>query len=126
MNTDGDIHFQNQEPLKKEYETTYLGNEINKDVNIQLEISNKIHEVRKAWFKLFPYWKATDASNTWKLIVFDAVIRSKLLYGLETVQLTQAMCKNIDDFQLRGLRKILSMNTTFINRANINAKVCQN
>ena len=92
-------------------------------MNIQLEISNKIHEVRKTWFKLFPYWKATGASKKWKLIVFDAVIRSKLLYGLETVQLTQAMCKKIDAFQLRGLRRILNMSTTFINRANTNANV---
>ena len=36
MNSDGDMHFQNSEKLKKEHETVYLGNEINKEVNIQL------------------------------------------------------------------------------------------
>ena len=123
MNSDGGIHFQNKEPLKKEYEAIYLGNEINKEVNIALEISNKLHEVRKTWFKLFPYWKATGASQKWQIIVYDAVIRSKLLYGLETVQLTDAMYKKINAFQIRGLRKILKMGTTFINRANSNKAV---
>ena len=42
---------------------------------------------------------------------------------METVQLTRAMCKKIDAFQLRGLRKILNMHTTHINRANTNKKV---
>ena len=123
MNSDGDIHFPNSEKLKKEHETVYLGNEINKEVNIQLEISNRIQSVNRTWYKLFPYWKATDASQKWKIIVYDAVIRSKRLYGLETVQLTQAMCKKIDAFQLRGLRKILNMHSTHINRANTNKQV---
>lgn len=123
MNSDPNIHFHNNEPLKKEYETVYLGNEINKEVNITLEISNKLQEVRKTWFKLFPYWKTSGASKKWQIIVYDAVIRSKLLYGLETVQLTEAMYKKIDAFQLRGLRKILKMQTTFMNRANTNKKV---
>ena len=31
------------------------------------------------------------------------------------------MQKKVDAFQLRGLRKILNLNTTFVNRANTNA-----
>ena len=75
--------------------------------------------------KLHVYWKATNASKKWKLIIYDAIIRSKLLYGLETVQLTQGMLKKLDVFQLKGLRKILGMTTTYINRANNNQKVFQ-
>ena len=42
---------------------------------------------------------------------------------METLHLTEAISKKLDAFQLRGLRKILGLNTTFINRANTNAKV---
>ena len=115
--------FSNNEKVKKEYEAVYLGNQINKEVNIALEISNKLHDVRKTWFKLFPYWKAKGAPQKWQIIVYDAVIRSKLLYGLETVQLTDAMYKKFDAFQLRGLRNMLKIETTFINRANSNKAV---
>ena len=125
MNNEGSIHFENNDPLERCYDTTYLGNELNNEVNIKHEISNKIHEVRKTWFKLMPYWKATSASKKWKLVIYDAIIRSKLLYGLETVHLTDAMAKSLDVFQLKGLRKILNMTTTFVNRANPNERVLQ-
>ena len=93
MNNDGVVHFENGEPLPNKFETTYLGNEPNRDVNIKHEILNKMQEVRKTWYKLLPYWKATNANVKWQLLIFDAVIRSKLLYGLETVHLTGAMLK---------------------------------
>ena len=91
MNNDGLVHFENDEPLPKKFEATYLGNEINKEANIKHEILNKMQEVRKTWFKLLPYWKASNANVKWQLLIFDAVVRSKLLYGLETVHLTDAM-----------------------------------
>ena len=125
MNNDGNIHFGNNEQLEKCFETTYLGNELNNEANIMHEIANKIHEVRKTWFKLAPYWKASNASKKWKLIIYDAIIRSKLLYGLETVHLTDAMSKKLDVFHLKGLRQILKMQTTFVNRANSNVKVLE-
>ena len=125
MNSDGNIHFPDGVPLDKKYESTYLGHEINKESNIMHEISNKFQEVRGTWMKLHAYWKATNASKKWQLIIFDAIVRSKLLYGLETLHLTQGMAQKLDVFQLKGLRKILGMQTTFINRANSNKWVYQ-
>ena len=93
MNSDGLVHFANNEPLPKKMEATYPGNEINNEANIKHQILNKMQEVRKTWFKLLPYWKATNANVKWQLLIFDAVVRSKLLYGLETIQLTRAMLK---------------------------------
>ena len=123
MNNDGSVHFDNEEPLPKRFETTYLGNEINREANIWHKILNKMQEVRKTWFRLLPYWKATNASLKWQLLIFDAVIKSKIIYGLETVHLTQAMIKKIDAFQLRCLRKILGLASTFIDRRNTNQAV---
>ena len=116
MNNDGNIHFDDATPLPKNYEATYLGNELNREINVKHEILNKLQTVRITWFKLLPYWKASDANVKWKLRFFDAVIRAKLLYGLETVHLTKAMLNKIDAFQIRGLRKILNLPSTFIDR----------
>ena len=55
MNNDGSIHFSDGTPLDKQYETMYLGNEINREINIQHEISNKQQEVRCTWQKLHVY-----------------------------------------------------------------------
>ena len=95
MNNEGLVHVENLEPLPKKFEATYLGNEINKEANIRHEILNKMQEVRQTWFKLLPYWKATNANVKWQLLIFDAVVRSKLLYGLETIHLTDAMLKKM-------------------------------
>ena len=53
----------------------------------------------------------------------DVVIRSKLVYGLEVVQIPDALKKKLDAFQLKGLRKILGYVTTFVDRANTNKKI---
>ena len=63
MNNDGCIHFGDGTPLGKEFEAMYLGNEINRIVNIKHEVFNKMSDVRRTWFKLDSYWKATRAST---------------------------------------------------------------
>ena len=54
-----------------------------------------------------------------------AVIRSKLLYGLETIHLTTGRLKKVDAFKLRCLRRILGLAPTCIDRANTNMAVLQ-
>ena len=60
-----------------------------------------------------------------KLQVYDAVVKSKVAYGLESAQLTNALKAKFDTFQLKGLRQILRMQATYMNRANTNEKVYQ-
>ena len=55
--------------------------------------------------------------------MYDAVIRSKLTYGLEAVQVNDSLNKKTDAFQLKGLRQILGLQTTYVNRANTNEHV---
>ena len=55
-------------------------------------------------WKLNQYWKATEASKKWQLLIFDAGIQSKLLYGMETLQLTETLSNNIDAFQMKSFR----------------------
>ena len=116
MNNDGCIHFDDGTPLGREFEALYLGNEMNRTVNIKHEVLNKISDVRRTWFKLNPCWKATRASKKW--IACDLMVRSQrqLLYGLETIHLTQALSKSLDAFQIRNLRKILGRQSAFIDR----------
>ena len=122
---DGTIHFQDGTQLAKGFEATYLGHDINRDVNIQHEVLRKIQEVHCTWFKLSAYWKVTRASKRWKVIVFDAIIRSKLLYGLETIHLIQSLSKKLDTFQFRCIRKFLGMSPTFRNRASTNKELLE-
>ena len=46
------------------------------------------------------------------LTALQAVIRGKLLYGLETAQPNQGVMNRLEVFQLKALRKIFKMKST--------------
>ena len=48
-------------------------------------------------------------STTWKLRVRDAVISSKLLYGLESASLAHAEYERLDSYQIKALRGMLGI-----------------
>ena len=73
--------------------------------------------------KLELFWKQANVPKKWKLHVFQPVCVSKLLYSLEALQPTEATASKLETFQLKGLRKISNMETTYINRANTNEEV---
>ena len=45
------------------------------------------------------------------------------IYGLESVQINDSLKNKIDAFQLKGLRQILKLQTTYMNRTNSNEHV---
>ena len=100
-------------------------NNLNYAVNIAREVSQRIQDTKRTWLRLDSLWKDPSSNPKWKLLIYDAVIRSKLLYSLETVHLTGTLRKKLDAFHLRGLRKILRMQTTYVNRQNTNQRVYQ-
>ena len=86
-------------------------------MDVKHEINHKMSQTLRTWFKLEAFWKAVNCTTKWKL--------NKLLYGLETVHLTQSLHRKGNAFQLRGLRKILGLTTTYINRQHTNKFVIQ-
>ena len=119
------IHFRDGTPLSKTHDATYLSNNLNYAVNIAREVSQRIQDTKRTWLRLDSLWKDPSSNPKWKLLIFDAVIRSKLLYSLETVHLTGTLRMKLDAFHLRGLRQILRMQTTYVNRQNTNQRVYQ-
>jgi hypothetical protein len=45
------------------------------------------------------------------------------MYGLESLQLNDSTLRRLDTFQLKGLRKILKLTTTYVDREHTNARV---
>ena len=63
--------------------------------------------------KLENFWKHSNTDNRVKLQVYNAVITSRLLYGLESANLTPGLKNSLDVFQARGIRQILKLDTTW-------------
>ncbi len=91
--------------MKQAQEATYLGATITKDVNIRTEINKRISSCLPVIKSLELLWKHAECSTKWKLQVYNAVVVSRVAYGLETVELTEPLVKKLNGFYLRGLRK---------------------
>ena len=68
------------------------------------------------------FWKSS-AKPSWKLLVFNAVVGAKIPYGLESLQLLDSDYQRLDAFQQRGLRRILGIPPSHIDRTATNKSV---
>ena len=59
--------------------------------------------------KLDLYWLHANPTIKQTLIVYDAITRSKLRYGLENAPMKEAVKKSLNTCQLKGLRNILNI-----------------
>ena len=117
------IKFQDGTSVPPHDTVKYLGCVINDKGDPKKEISKRISERMVIWKRLGPLWKHTSNPTRCKLLVYDAIVRSKLMYGLESAQLNDSIKKRLDAFQLKGLRKILQIQTTYMDRSNTNEYV---
>jgi hypothetical protein len=107
------VHFENGEAVKPRQEAKYLGCHLNREGDHLKEVKQRISSCTTTLKQLDTFWRHSDCPTRQKITVQDAVIRTKLLYGLESAELKQAELDKIDVFQLKGLRKILRMETTY-------------
>ena len=114
MNVEEQQKIGEDQELKGVDAAMYLGNKLNKKASIKEEITHRMQQVTSTWNRLHVYWKTSEASKKWQLLAYDAIIKSKLLYGLETAEVGTAELNRIDAFQIRGIRKILLGKNTLI------------
>ena len=125
MNGNNAITFSDDTELDKVESTEYLGGIMHVGINNKVEISSRIAATMPIMFALNHFWKQTKCSTRWKIEIFNSVIVSKLLYGLETLQYHINSFTRINTFQMKGLRKILDIPPTFIDRSNTDDIVIQ-
>eukprot|EP00972_Heterocapsa_arctica_P097315 14357580-Heterocapsa_arctica.AAC.1 len=77
----------------------YLGNMLSANGNQHADIKNHISVILMTLKKLNVFWTKSPASIKWKLRVYDAVIVSKLLYGLEALSLSSTDIDKLNAFQ---------------------------
>ena len=88
-------------------EITYLGGSLTSNISTANEVSNRISAAMATWKKLDVFWKQAQCSTGNKIGIFDAVVKSRLLYGLETLEIPKSQMSRLEAFHLKGLRKIL-------------------
>lgn len=94
-------------------EAKYLGCMLNDKGDPKREVNKRISGTYLVWKRLELFWKHSNCSVRQKLVVYDAVVRSKLIYGLQSVQVNDELKRKMDAFQLKGWRQTLKLHTTF-------------
>lgn len=117
------VHFGNKTQINIVKRATYLGCEMGIQTTNREELNKRFANTMVTMKKLDLFWRHSDCDIAVKIHTADAVLRTKLLYGLESSQLLPSALKRLETFQLKVLRKILKVDTTFINRGNTNSKV---
>ena len=108
-------------PRRKE--ATYLGTLLSDSVDNHREICSRLAAATATCHRLKLFWDKAHTSVRWKIRVFDSILRSKVLYGLECIQLTQSDVVKLNAFQMKGLRRILHLPPTFVDRSITNQRV---
>ena len=86
-------------------------------------VRGRIREAMGILKKLHRFMRHSNCKIRFKLNVVQAVLFSKILFGLESAELPMTSLKALDVFHLKCLHKLLKLNTTFVNRNNTNAEV---
>ena len=121
-NVQGTTKYKDNTNVPTDTETVYLGARISKTHDTRKEVATKVSQCMFILKKLDNFWNNQACNPKFKIQVFDAVIRSKLVYSLESLEIPQHVMSKLNAFQLKGIRKILRIKTTFVERANTNAK----
>ena len=102
--------------MKQVEQTIYLGGIIDQKGNAALEINNRIKKAMTTVTALKTFWNKTSCSRKWKALVYNACVISQLIYGLETIPLTDGLINKLDAFQMKGFRKIVQIDHTYYSR----------
>ena len=81
MNGNQDIRFRSGAKMEKVDKAKYLGGILTKKADANTEIPARITATIPVVTSLDVLWKKANCSMNWKLLIFQAVIISKLFYG---------------------------------------------
>ena len=108
------IKFADGSLVPRKHTATYLSTLLTDNVDNKQEVMNRIADSIRTCNRLKLFWTKAQNSISWKIQVFHSILRSKLLYGLETIQLNQSELHRLDAFQIKGYRRILHIPPTSV------------
>ena len=122
------VHFSQTGPgqgqlVPRKNSAMYLGTLLTDSFDNRAEVMNRLGDCVATCRRMKLFWNKANTSVKWKIQVFNAIVRSKLLYGLEAIQLTQTEISKLNAFQNRSLRRILKIPPTFIDRSYSNQRM---
>ena len=116
MGAHGSVLTPSGDTLAAEPSMLYLGATVHTDGKFGCEVSRKLGMASAEFKALHRLWRNSLLSVTRKIRLFEALIVSKLSYGVASAWLSKADLRRMDGFHSSCLRKILRIPPSFISR----------
>jgi hypothetical protein len=97
----------NKENIKRSLDFCYLGSVVAEDGGASIDVKTRIQKARGSFSKLRKVWTSTSIRKDNKIKIFNACVKSVLLYGSETWLVASEIWRKIRPFFNRYLRYIL-------------------
>jgi len=104
------------EPIPSTDSMTYLGATVYADGSLKRELGRKLGCAWADFSKLNRLWKHTTLTKLRKIEIYQAVIVSRLLYGLSSAWLNVADVRRLNGFHCRCLRVIMRIQPAYFSR----------
>ena len=121
--TQSSVRYLNGALVPRKQQALHLGTILSDTIDTQKDKLSPIAEAMVTCNRLRLFWGKAINTIKWKATVFNPVLRSRVLYGLETIQVTTSDISKLNAFQKEGLRRIPHLQHTFIGRAYSNQRV---
>lgn len=82
----------------------------------EAEIQHRLSKALLTASRLKFFWKKTNASLKWKLLIYNAIIIAQVTYGLDVMHITETILRKLNAFHFRGLRIILGIEHSYYSR----------
>jgi len=97
----------NGKDIKKSSDFCYLCSIVAEDGGTSKEVNVRIQKARRSFSKLRSVWPSKSQRKGTKIRIFNAYVKSLLLYGCETWLVTKGIQRKLQTFVKRCLRYIL-------------------
>lgn len=114
------IEFEDGQPVARKHNAEHLGSKANEKPEPCREVNRLLITFRFAEDKLNVFWREDEVKKKWKISMCQAIACSKLTYGLKVLPLKKKVLFKMDAFFYRGLRRILALQITYVDRKSEN------
>jgi hypothetical protein len=90
--------------IRRVHDFTYLGSTVSEDGGTLKDVEFRIQKARGAFTRLRKIWLAHNVNNVTKIKLFNAYVKSLLLYGCQTWLVTCEIQRKLQSFVNRCLR----------------------
>ena len=92
------VHFEGGLEMRRGKGEEYLGTSINATADPTKEVNRRIASARVAEEQLKTFWREGKISRKWSVLMYNAIVVTKLMYGLEALPLNDTSLKKLDAF----------------------------